>query len=521
MGVSEHNIDGELLALKLQLEKLNLTQRDSSFKFTREQRILKRLVGSLTSACQTENLSLNKKLIELRKALENNTIISELIPKLALMERELKQQTLTMEKQNTNLDHQIRHGGETLLRVPGLPSKLKRELRDLLSYSGATSLPKAEQALKLLDLYERSVKIITSNPDLAVNDIERAAEKELLLRLSEELQVLISELDFDGDAGDRLLDIRAKLLVGVTNNHLLELTLDVLRLVIDGTKHERKASEKFLEQLNTSLATHLKSTAQNVEQSHNYFVHRQEMNLELSQLVGKSQTTLRDSQDINQLRSSLNPMLSQLQSLTERLMHAEKREQALIEHMEFTHNQMEALQETALEYRRRLDEQTERMHQDPLTGVYNRAAFHERLELEYHRWIKSQHELRIILFDIDNFRNINEKFGYSAGDKALKIIARTLAKEMSGNETIARFSGEEFIVIMPEHASEEIYKQIQRVQYTIKSLPFKFKQESLTITLSAASVAFRENDTPEEIMDRIYRAMTETKKQGINTINWK
>ena len=293
-----------------------------------------------------------------------------------------------------------------------------------------------------------------------------------------------------------------------------------MRLVIEGTKHERKSSEKFLEQVNTSLSTNLKSTAESVEQSQSYSAHRQEMNLELSRLVTKSQVVLNQGIDINTVKQTIDPLFNELQSLAERLMHAETRELALIERMIYTQNQMEALQETTLEYHRRLEDQADRMQQDPLTKVYNRAAFHERLEIEYHRWIKSQHDLRIILFDIDNFRQINDKFGYTAGDKALKIIARTLSKEMSGNDTIARFSGEEFIVIMPEHGHKEIYNQIERVQLTIAKLPFKFKQESLSITLSASSVGFRENDTPEEVLDRVYRAMSDTKKKGPNSINW-
>jgi diguanylate cyclase (GGDEF)-like protein len=521
MGAFDHKIKDELKELKVQLEKVRLTQRDSSFKFSREQNILRRLVGSLTFACHSENEPLNQQLIDIRESLENNTSINDLIPHLAILERGIKQQTLTMEEQNTNLDYQIRHGGETLLRVPGLPSRVKRELRDLLSYSGASALPKSEQAFKLLSIYEKSIRIISSNPDLSIHNIDQVTEKDLLLNLSDELQTLITEIDFDGESGDQLLDIRAKLLVGVTTHELLELTLDVLRLVVDGTRHERKASEKFLEQIATSIATNLTSTSESVAQSHSYFTHRKEMNLELNQLLSQSQNALKDGTDANQIKSTLSPMFDQLQSLSERLIHAEQREQALIERMDFTKNQMEALQDLTQAYRHRLKDQSERMLQDPLTKVYNRAAFYERLEIEYHRWIKSQHTLRIILFDIDSFKDINDKFGYTAGDKALKIIASTLLKEMPANDTIARFSGEEFIVIMPDHNDNETHKQIIKVQNTIKSLPFKFKQESLTITLSAASVSFRENDTPEEVLDRVYRALVETKKLGINTINWK
>ncbi len=68
----------------------------------------------------------------------------------------------------------------------------------------------------------------------------------------------------------------------------------------------------------------------------------------------------------------------------------------------------------------------------------DRTAFTDRLELEYRRWIRAQHSLRVVLLDIDNFKAINDSFGYTAGDKALKIIARTITKEVGITDTVAR-----------------------------------------------------------------------------------
>ncbi|MFX3770166.1 hypothetical protein ACJBSE_10375, partial [Streptococcus suis] len=86
-----------------------------------------------------------------------------------------------------------------LLRIPGLPSKIKRDLRDLLSFSTGQNLSKVEQALRLLTIYERSIKIITSNPHAVVEELTQSADKEILLKLNEELQQLITELDFEGE----------------------------------------------------------------------------------------------------------------------------------------------------------------------------------------------------------------------------------------------------------------------------------------------------------------------------------
>ncbi|KGY13860.1 diguanylate cyclase [Vibrio tubiashii] len=521
MGVIEQDLQSQLHNLKSQLEQVRLTQRDTSFKFNREQKVLQRVIASLSSAYQCENPRLQAGLTELIQAIEQQQDVSTLIPKLAVLERLLKQQGLAMEQQTEHLDCQIKHSGETLLRLTGLPARIKRDLRDLLSYSSGLKHPRSEQALKLLSLYERSVKIITSNPDYSVNQVAASSDRDLLLRLSEELQHLITELDFEGESGDLLIDIRTKLLVGVNSHVLLELTLQTLKLVIEGTHYERKTSEQFLEQVNASLSTSLKSAAQNSQQSHSYFAHRQEMNDELEELVADTQAKVANAESIESLKQQVNPLLTQLNSLSERLKHAEQREQALLERMDYGKNQLEALFDITQDYRRRLEDQAQRMLLDPLTKVYNRAAFGDRLELEYRRWIRAQHTLRVVILDIDGFKAINDSFGYAAGDKALKIIARTIQKEIREVDTVARFSGEEFILLLPELSDNNAYSTIQSIQTQVSKLPFKFRDRNLTITLSAASTSFKDSDTPEEVLERINLCLNEAKTLGKSQLVWR
>ncbi|EOX1297206.1 GGDEF domain-containing protein [Vibrio cholerae] len=521
MGVLEQDIQAELQKLKSQLEQVRLTQRDTSFKFNREQQVLKRMVTSLATTCRGSSPRLNQSLEELCFALEQQKDISTLIPKLAVLERMLKQQSLAMDKQTSHLDSQLQHSGETLLRVPGLPAKIKRDLRDLLSFSAAQPLEKTQQALRLLEIYERAVKIQCANPNLALNELTQQADRELLHRLAVDLQHLITELDFNGESGDQLTDIRTKLLLGVNTHTLLELTLEVLRLVVDGSHAERKAAEAFLEQVNLSIGNNLKSATQNLEQSQSYMAHRQEMNGELSSLVARSQTALKEQTELEQLKMKMAPLLREMSSLSERLLLAEQREQALLERMRYSKDQMEALSDLAQDYRRRLEDQALRAQLDPLTKVYNRSSFTERLEHEYRRWIRTQHNLRVVLFDIDKFKSINDSFGYTAGDKALSIIARTIKKELRDSDTVARFSGEEFILLLPERSDNESYQIIHQIQLNVSKLPFKFRDKSLTITLSAASIRFMDSDTPETVLDRLNLTLSEAKHIGPSQLVWK
>ena len=292
-------------------------------------------------------------------------------------------------------------------------------------------------------------------------------------------------------------------------------------MVIQGTDFERKTSQQFLNQVNESISSSLKSSAQITDQSISYFDQRVEHGKELQSLITNSYSVLQGAQSLEAAQQNLSPLLDQLSSLSERLKHAESREKALLERMKFGHGQLESLSETAQDHRRRLEDQAERIQQDPLTRVLNRSAFNEKMEIEYRRWIRNQHNLRLVHFDIDGFKSVNDSFGYTAGDKALKIIARCIKAELTDADIIARYSGEEFLVIMPERADPESLELVKAIQAQVARLPFKFREQSLSITLTAVSTVFNESDTPEEVLERLRVQLQESKKVGTNQLVWK
>lgn len=521
--MSELNLAGreEILKqidqFKLQLEQARLKHRDASFKHSREAQVLKRVVTNLSTACMGYSDELDQAVSGLKSAFQQQQDVSKLIPRLAVLERMLKNKTNTMEKQKVHLDERVRHSGETLQRIPGLPAQLKRDLRNLLSFPSVKNNNQLDQATRLLAIYERAIKIITSS-SVHTHHKQPGINQELLNKLADELQHLISELDFDGDSGDLLNDIRVKLLIGVGPEALIELTLQILKLVIEGTHYERKTSEQFLNQVNTSLNHVIKSSSQNLEQSKSYFEHRKQMATELVNISEQSQKTLDNAEDLDSAKAAIAPLLNQISMLTERLQHNEQREQTILERMLHNNRQMEGLYELTQDHRRRLDDQAQRILIDPLTKVFNRTAFLERLEVEYHKWIRAQNNICLILLDIDNFKKLNDSFGYAAGDKALKIIARTITKEARDIDIVARFSGEEFIMILPDVSTKECLPIIEKIQLQISKLPFRFREQNITITASATCSLLKNTDTPEEILDRLNLALVEAKRKGNNQI---
>ncbi len=521
MGILEVDIQAQLHQLSCQLDQLKLTHRDSSLKFKREQQILKRVVASLSIAYQGSDPQLSNYLLEIQQELQQKQAdISTLIPRLAVLERALKLQSKMVQKQTSNLDDQIKRSGETLQRVTGLPAQLKRELRNLTSFSDIHSGTKTDQASKLLCIYERALKIITSNSRLYLSEFDANPNKSQLECLANDLQHAITEMDFDGESGDKLLEIRAKLLMGVNAESLIELTLTTLKLLIEATKFERATSTQFLNRLNTALASNLKTAHQIADQHQTYYEHRVDLNSEMNSLVEQGRRSLSQAQELSELKKELSPLLAQMASLTERLQMAESREQALQERLQYSKNRLEATFEITQDQRQRLDDQAQRLLLDPLTQVYNRTTFNDRLELEYRRWIRSQKNLRLVMFDVDNFKAVNDSYGYTAGDKALKIIARTIKNRVSELETVARFDGEEFILLIPEQSEEYTLELMKNIQRDIGQLPFKCRDQNILITLTAVSTSFRESDTPEHVLDRLEKMLRDTKKLGTNELNW-
>ncbi|MEI8631822.1 GGDEF domain-containing protein [Vibrio sp. PP-XX7] len=264
----------------------------------------------------------------------------------------------------------------------------------------------------------------------------------------------------------------------------------------------------------------LSCTQRTIKQGHHHLSDWKTITQEFSQLIEKNNAILSKEQSLESLKTDLSVLVSNYQALSIRLKKSERREQALIEELEVAQARLHSTYDATQDFQHRFDDQAQRVLKDPLTKVYNRTAFNNRLELEYHRWIRTQHPLRLVLFDIDHFKGINQKFGYSAGDKALRIIARTLLKIVSDTDTVARFAGEEFLIIMPERDEQSCYLLVQKIQRHIKELPFKFKEIELTITVSAVSVSFQENNTPEEVLERLYHQLLKSKSTEPNQITW-
>ena len=121
---------------------------------------------------------------------------------------------------------------------------------------------------------------------------------------------------------------------------------------------------------------------------------------------------------------------------------------------------------------------------DPLTGLLNRRASLESLSGELSRAYRSGNPVCIIMGDIDHFKRINDAHGHLAGDEVLCEVARRMQRSLRRYDTIGRFGGEEFLLVLPECSLEEGVKLAERVCDLVRSEPLKAKNEPLQVSIS-------------------------------------
>ncbi|MDD1783778.1 diguanylate cyclase [Enterovibrio sp. ZSDZ35] len=517
--MSNFSSDEDVITLTEKLQHSQLVARDLALKSRREATILKRLISRLIAASQAQDEPLiNQKLAQIQRDLDAQEDVGRLIPQLALVERMVNKHTHAQEKAKDALEHQFLQSGETLKCLPGLPAQLKRDLRNLIQRPATESHGNTEKIVALLQLYERALKLLS----LPSNGL---TAKELLNidrinQLAGELQHLVTELDFDGEVGDRLLDIRNRLLLSPDAQTLLELTLESVQLILEGTRNERKASQTFLNQLNEDLSVLQRHNGRSIDATHLIAGQRTSLNEELALSVDEMQIHLNEAQSLEALRPNLSKVSDNLASIVARNKELEEREQQLLEQLQHNEQKLDALYTQTMDYRRRLGDQERKLLLDPLTKVYNRAALDDRLEHEYRCWLRYQSQFCLAMIDIDHFKSVNDQYGHLVGDKVLKVVARSIHQCLRDTDFIARFGGEEFVVLLPD-ADENVRTEIlDNIRETVAKLPFKFKNKRLTVTVSIGASMFMDKDHTVDVLERADSALYNAKHNGRNKLVW-
>ena len=380
--------------------------------------------------------------------------------------------------------------------------------------------PDAEQATT----FSEASSAITSAPaesddDYALQRLIEPSYSSVAQHIHNTLIALLNDLPFSSGYEQQLSALRTRIEQGLNWYELAPL-LDELAIIIiaiaNGGKNELK---QYLLQLNhrlTAFSENLQVTSAGYQAAS---ADAQKLDNDLRQHVSHIHDDVQTADDLNHLKqlveTRLDSFINSLQAYQQKRVLSDSdmlsRFQALAEHSQ----QME---HEAQQLSIKLEEQRRKALLDPLTGIANRAALTERLELEYARIQRNNSSLVLTIIDFDHFKRINDDYGHLAGDKVLKIIAQELSKRLRKTDFIARFGGEEYVILLPETPLAEGKKLIETLRLVIQACPFHFRGEPVTITFSAGIGQVCPQESLDDAFERIDQALYAAKKAGRNTI---
>ena len=166
------------------------------------------------------------------------------------------------------------------------------------------------------------------------------------------------------------------------------------------------------------------------------------------------------------------------------------------------------------------DEELRQRHQfamtDGLTGIANRHAYNELLAKEIERYGRNNSPFAFLLFDIDEFKSINDNYGHDVGDDVIVDVANILKSHIRDIDFIARYGGEEFVIILPDTKINAAELVANKLRVLVERHEFNLDNERVVITLSAGFAEIKNNETQREIFERADTALYEAKKSGRN-----
>jgi two-component system, cell cycle response regulator len=160
----------------------------------------------------------------------------------------------------------------------------------------------------------------------------------------------------------------------------------------------------------------------------------------------------------------------------------------------------------------------EHAHIDPLTGLPNRRALMDRLQMEWARMQRHGGELSFIMADIDYFKRVNDTYGHSIGDKVLQEVARAIARQCRESDLAARYGGEEFAVVVPNEGISSAVHLAERCRQEIEKVNLPVKGEPIRPTASLGVADAVGVPSAELLVDRADQALYRAKAAGRNRV---
>lgn len=174
---------------------------------------------------------------------------------------------------------------------------------------------------------------------------------------------------------------------------------------------------------------------------------------------------------------------------------------------------------TSLENYKRLSSKVQEIaHIDALTKLPNRHNMEQRLKLKAHEHQLSKSSFSVVLADLDNFKLLNDRYGRDAGDQILKETAKLLSRQLRDADTIARWGGNQFILLLPDTSDQEAAKIAERLRLKFSDLDIQVEGDPLVITASMGVTSVEKCIDLDDLISCAENGIYQAKHMGRNRV---
>lgn len=153
---------------------------------------------------------------------------------------------------------------------------------------------------------------------------------------------------------------------------------------------------------------------------------------------------------------------------------------------------------------------------DPLTHLYNRRGMQEIMEKEITRCKRYRRPCSLILFDIDFFKLINDRYGHDGGDHCLITLAQSLRQQLRTEDAMGRWGGEEFLILLPETTQQQALQVADKLRQSVAQTPLHYRQHKIPVSITAGVVEYDLHSDLDGCIEKADKALYQGKQAGRN-----
>jgi diguanylate cyclase len=298
---------------------------------------------------------------------------------------------------------------------------------------------------------------------------------------------------------------------------VLEKSVELLLSIKQHASLEQEDIEDFLSSITrqlTELGVHASSASVASQEN---AITRNKLDQAVSRQMKDLQQSSVNETSLDLLKQLITTRLEEIaQQINEHKQEEDQQHTKTQNQLKNMNSKIQVMESESKDLRGKLQIARDKALRDQLTGLPNRRAYEEQLSTEVARWQRYKTPLTMIIWDVDHFKKINDNYGHKAGDKTLLLISSLLTKNCRQTDFVARFGGEEFVMLLPDTSKESGFIMAEKIRTIIEKSGFNAGGKAISVTISCGITQYLDTDSFDSLFERADQGLYSAKNKGRN-----